>query len=176
MHSSALVFGRVRRRGPRLGRSGAGCRAGRAVSLLGGRPRRQPGPAPSGLGYRPVRVRISSAMARIVGAVAAKAAHQILAIAFLTSPSFSPPRRRAPLPGPDRAGGEVAIASNEPFSKAHVFTRTCVRWRRTCTGSRSGLVSGKRTAAANERFGRSRQIDLSAPRWSTAAGCAKHLT
>lgn len=36
------------------------------------------GPAPSGLGYRPMRVRIRTAVARIVGAVAVNATHQIL--------------------------------------------------------------------------------------------------
>ena len=29
----------------------------------------------------------------------------------------------------------LAIASNESFGKAHMFPRTCVRWRRNLTGS-----------------------------------------
>jgi DNA replication protein DnaC len=32
----------------------------------------------------------------------------------------------------------VGLATNLPFSKAHMFTRTCVRWHRSCTGSRAG--------------------------------------
>ena len=31
----------------------------------------------------------------------------------------------------------IAIATNLPFSKAHMFARTCVRRRRNCTGWRS---------------------------------------
>jgi DNA replication protein DnaC len=40
----------------------------------------------------------------------------------------------------------VAIASNESFSKAHMFARTCVRSRRNCTGSGffQGIMSGDR--------------------------------
>ncbi|MGO9293571.1 MAG: ATP-binding protein [Streptosporangiaceae bacterium] len=34
----------------------------------------------------------------------------------------------------------VAIASNESFSKAHMFAATCARQRRNCTGSGAGAV------------------------------------
>jgi DNA replication protein DnaC len=40
----------------------------------------------------------------------------------------------------------IAIASNSPFSKAHMFERTYVRWRRMSTGSpvRRGACRGRR--------------------------------
>lgn len=40
----------------------------------------------------------------------------------------------------------VAIASNDSFPKAHMFARTCVRWRRSCMGCR-----GPMTAAVGRR-------------------------
>jgi hypothetical protein len=116
------------------------CTDAAGESPLEGRPRRAPGPAPSGLGYRPIWVRIRTAVARIVGAVAAKAAHQILAFCFpdiaisLTSSHSrtacpecrGPADERKPVAIVARAGGETAHARAD--ENLHRGGTRFVRW------------------------------------------------
>src|SRR5215467_10617695 len=61
----------------------------------------------------------------------------------------------------------IAIATNLPFSKAHMFERTCVRWRRTATGSPVVRCRPGRTgrSAGPGRPGRER------PRRASGRGC-----
>jgi len=79
---------------------------------------------PEWAGYRPARVRISSAVARIVGATAPKATHQILAFCFAdmlgihltSSHSRTAYRIAAILP---TGGGVPILASSAPLARGY---------------------------------------------------------
>jgi len=61
----------------------------------------------------------------------------------------------------------LIVTSNKQFGKAHMFTRTCVRWHRSCTGSQAAVVW-----AGGSRQGRgspSGRVSLISSSWNPRA-------